>query len=426
MPLRSRTGFIALLAVCAILLIGVAVGYRLGKDAPKTAAGAAADSHAQKSPQRSSRGNADDDAQASKSVTFVPGRGDHDPAMAMMPGSARGGRAGEQEITAAFRDAARLDPVAALEKVQQLPDASSRDIAMLVLLGEWSGMTSAEMLRDDNVRRLGPAGALAAYLMDSGKFTPSQTADMANKFLRGDELGRVLGLAAEKLAPSDPVAALAFGKQLGGWQQSQFLENFAEGWASADPTAARQWAGQLPDERTRNAVMARILRAEAESNPALAARNFSQAAFSNDGDRFRVARQIAASWAGKDTIAASQWADTLGDETARNGARQGIGSVAPVGIGAVLNTSQDGRPVLQAVIPGAPASTALKAGDTIVSVLDANGTWVDSKSLPLGDLTSLIRGAAGTQVSLQVQSPGESAPRTVTFQRQQIIHRPQQ
>lgn len=426
MPLQPKTAFVALLAASAILLIGALIGYQLGSD--KTAADTRAQRPAQSSALHSSNGASFEgasDGDPAKPVTFVPGRSERDAAAAKSPDGARTGLIGEDEITAAFRAAAHINPMAALEKVRQIPDARSRDIAMLALLGELSGMTSAEMLRDGNVQRLGPAGALAAYLMDSGKFTPGQTADMAKEFLAGDELRRVLGLAARKLAPLDPATALAFGNQLDGWQQTRFLESFAEGWASADPAAARQWAGQLTDERTRNAIMARILRAEADSNPAIAAQNFVQAAFSNDGDRVRLARQIAASWASKDTIAASQWAETL-DETARDGARQGIGSVAPVGIGAVLSTSQDGRPVLQEVIPGAPASTALKAGDAIISVQDANGTWVDSKSVPLWEVTSLIRGTVGSQVSLQVQSPRETAPRTVTFQRQQIIHRPQQ
>lgn len=428
MPLHPKTGLAALLAACAVLLMGVLIGYQLGRSASKPAADAGAGKYARQAVEHSSHGGAADTAPsgvAAKSVTFVPSRDERDALLAKSLDGTLSGRAGEDEITAAFRAAAHLDPMTAIEKVRRLPDAQSRDIAMLALLGEWSGMTSADMLRDENVRRLGPAGALAAYLMDSGKFTPGQTADLAKEFVSGDELRRVLGLAARKLAPSDPASALAFGDQLEGWQQARFLESFAEGWASADPVSARQWAAQLTDARTRNAIVARILRAEAESNPAVAAQNFSQASFSNDGERVRLARQIAASWAGKDTIAASQWAETL-DETARDGARQGIGSVAPVGIGAVLSTSQDGRPVLQEVIPGAPASTALKAGDVIISVQDANGTWIDSKSLPLWEVTSLIRGAVGSQVSMQVQSPGNSPPRTVTLQRQQIIHRPQQ
>jgi C-terminal processing protease CtpA/Prc len=43
----------------------------------------------------------------------------------------------------------------------------------------------------------------------------------------------------------------------------------------------------------------------------------------------------------------------------------------------------------------------------------------------MGELIGLIRGAPNSQVSLQVQSPGESAPRTITLGRQQIIFRPQ-
>jgi C-terminal processing protease CtpA/Prc len=42
----------------------------------------------------------------------------------------------------------------------------------------------------------------------------------------------------------------------------------------------------------------------------------------------------------------------------------------------------------------------------------------------MGDLIGLIRGEPNTQVSLQIQSPGDSAPRAVTIGRQQIIYPP--
>ncbi|MBU3666150.1 MAG: hypothetical protein FGM15_09805 [Chthoniobacterales bacterium] len=423
-----KTGAFALVAAALILLLGGVFGYRLGAEESKERSARPPQQRAQSGSLPSGDvASADSgDMADSKPVTFVPGRDDSAEEKDFSAPGARIDRANEQEIVAAFRRAALLDPQAAIAKVRQLPDDKSREIALLTLLGEWSGMTSADMLRNENVRRLGAAGALAVYLMESGKFTPQQAAGMAGEFLSGSELRRVLGRSAARLAPSDPAAALALGNSLDGWQQSRFLESFAAGWASADPVAARTWAAQLGDERTRNAVLARILRAEAESNPALAAQNFSLAAFPDAGERMRVARQIASSWAGRDTLAAIQWADALTDEAARAAAKQGISSTAPVGIGAVLNTSQDGRPVLQQVVPGAPASAALKAGDTIMSVQGADGVWVDSKSVPLWELTSLIRGQAGSSVSLQVQSPGDSAPRAITLQRQQIIHRPQQ
>jgi len=57
-------------------------------------------------------------------------------------------------------------------------------------------------------------------------------------------------------------------------------------------------------------------------------------------------------------------------------------------------------------------------------VSDANGSWVNSRNLPISDVVRLIQGEAKTQVSLQVQSADSGSPRVVTLGREQIIHRP--
>ena len=334
----------------------------------------------------------------------------------------------EARLTGIFRTAASLDPLAALEKVRQLPDRQSQDIAMLTLLGEWLGMTTAEILRNGDVNRFGVAGALALHLMNSGRIAPRQAADMADEFLSGDERVGVLGRAAGKIAAADPAAALALGEGLSGWQQTRFLARFAMGWAETQPEAARQWASQIADPAVRGRVMERILEGQVSGDPAVAAESFSQMPPDTPQSRARAARRIASEWAGRDTLAAMQWAESLTEPADRAAAQQGIQRAAPVGIGAMLNQGAQGIPVVADIVPGSSASTsgALKVGDQVVAVGDASGGWVDSRSVPLGQLTSLIRGEPNTQVSLQVLSPGESSPRVITLGRQQIIHRPQQ
>jgi C-terminal processing protease CtpA/Prc len=83
--------------------------------------------------------------------------------------------------------------------------------------------------------------------------------------------------------------------------------------------------------------------------------------------------------------------------------------------------------MLEAVVPGSPAGASgqLQPGDAILAVSGPNGSWVDARSRSMGELIGMIRGEPNTQVSLQVQSPGQTAPRTVTLGRQQIINRPQ-
>ena len=160
-------------------------------------------------------------------------------------------RAREDYLNAMFRPLAGLGAEVALARVRALPDAASRDMAMLALLGEWSGQSVTELVQRGEVGRFGVAGALGLYLMSEGKLTPAQTAALANEFLTDQQRGRVLSRAAEKLAATYPTTALALGEGLTDWQQARFLSRFVSGWASADPDEARAWAGQVEDPRMR-------------------------------------------------------------------------------------------------------------------------------------------------------------------------------
>jgi hypothetical protein len=335
-------------------------------------------------------------------------------------------RAREDYLNAQFRPMAKLGVQAALAQVRQLPDTESRDMAMLALLGEWSGLSVTEMAKRGDIGRFGVAGALGLHLMNEGKMTPQETAALANEFLSDGQRVGVLARAAEKLAATDPASALAMGEGLADWQQTRFLSRFVSGWASSSPEAARSWAAQVPDQRTRSVLMGRVLAEEVKVNPASAALTFAQAPPEDLQVRQRTARQIGAGWAGQDTLSAMQWADNLPSEDDRRAAYQGIRSTAPVGIGARLSRGDDGLPVLQDLVPGSPASNSgqLRSGDRIVAVADPNGTWVNSRAMPLGDVVRMIKGEPQSQVSLQVQSADGSPPRVVTLGREQIIHRP--
>jgi hypothetical protein len=335
-------------------------------------------------------------------------------------------RAREDYLNSVFRPLAQSGVEVALAQVRALPDAQSKDMAMLALLGEWTDLSVTELAQRGEIGRFGVAGALALHLMGEGKLTPQEAAVMANEFLSGGQRVGVLGRAAERLAATDPKSALAMGDGLSDWEQVRFLSRFVSGWASASPEAARAWAAQVEDTRTRSVLLGRVLGEEVKVNPASAAQTYLQAPPEDTQVRNRTARQIAAGWAGQDTMAAMQWADNLPREEERAAARQGIRSVAPVGIGARISPGADGLPVLQGLVPGSPASTSgqLRSGDRVVSVTDGNGTWVSARNLPLRDVVQMIQGAPNTSVSLQVQSADGSPPRVVTLGREQIIHRP--
>ncbi len=85
------------------------------------------------------------------------------------------------------------------------------------------------------------------------------------------------------------------------------------------------------------------------------------------------------------------------------------------GIGAHL-TMRDGRPTILAPIPGSPAQQAgLRAGDVIVAV---DGKEV--ADLRVDEIARLVRGPAGTQVTVSVIHPGDTTISDVTVVRAKI------
>lgn len=340
--------------------------------------------------------------------------------------TAGSGRDREKRLAALAARWALLPPAEALAKIGELPDQESRDTATLELLAEWSGQSSLEIIRRGDVWRFGAEGALAVYLMEEGKISAAQAAAMTAANTDGNRRGEMLARIGGRLASNDPAAAVALGNGLDGWQRQGFLEQLARDWADRSPDEARRWISAVNDAQTRDALLAGVLQAETQNNPAAAAAQFAAMPPSDGSARARAATRIASEWASKDTLAAMQWAQALPGDVERTAAQQAIGRVAPVGVGAMLNRNADGLPVVGGVVPGSPASAsgALQSGDTVLAVSDANGSWVNTRGLPLRDLIGMVRGEPNTQVSLQVQSPGAAAPRVITLGRQQVIFRP--
>ncbi len=389
---------------------GYPVSKELAKKPRENGAATAAASQSALNPQtQSSAGN----APSAQSASFVAGTDRRDRELRLA------------EFAAAL---AALPPDQALARIAQLPDQDSRDMAMVELLAEFSGASSLELIRRGDVWRFGAGGALAVYLLDSGKITAEQAASLARQSTDGNRRGELYARVGAKLASEDPAAAVAMGNGLEGWERQRFLEALASEWSAASPVEARRWIANVNDAQTRDAMLGGLLESEIRRDPAAAAGSLSAMPMSDEAARARATMRIASEWASKDTLAAMQWAGSLTDLAQRRSAEQGIRSSAPVGIGAMLTRGSDGLPVVGNIVPGSPAgaSGALQAGDTLVAVTDASGQWIDTGKISQRELIGMVRGEPNTQVSLQVRSPGSSATRVVTLGRQQLIFRPEQ
>lgn len=86
------------------------------------------------------------------------------------------------------------------------------------------------------------------------------------------------------------------------------------------------------------------------------------------------------------------------------------------GIGAYVRMGEDGKLEISGIIPGTPAEEAgLRAGDKVLAV---NGQSIVGYSLY--EAIALIRGPAGTQVTLLIERPGERETFEVTITRARI------
>ena len=422
--MNAKTATFALLGLAALLLVVLLLPSG-APDAPVsdgTPATDNQDSRARHSPGDAAAGVPASDAPG-KTPQTVAATGDD----AGLELAGAGGREREMRFAQMAARLALLPPEQALARIRELPDQESRDIAMFELLSEWSGASSLDIIRRGDVWRFGAGGALAVYLLESGKISPAQAAAMAQENTDGNRRSQLYSRIGAKLAETDPAAAVALGNGLEGWVRERFLGDLAGEWSERSPDDARRWIASVSDAATRDALLAGLLETESRRNPAAAAASLASIPMSDESARARAASRIASEWASEDTLAAMQWAGTLTDQTQRSAAEQGIRSAAPVGIGAMLTRGPDGLPVVGNVVPGSPAGTsgALQAGDTLLAVTDANGAWVDATAVSQRELIGMVRGEPNTQVSLQVRSPGSSATRVVTLGRQQIIFRPQ-
>jgi hypothetical protein len=190
-----------------------------------------------------------------------------------------------------------------------------------------------------------------------------------------------------------------------------------------NPELAVLWANELTEGQGRTVVLEHAALAMLGTDPAGAVA-LSQSVQAGGHPFFD---SVFANWAQQDTDAALQYAEQLSDPTERDAAMKAIQSVAPVGIGAELRV-QDGLPVINRLMPGAPAELGgqLQPGDRIVAVAQGNNSFVDARGMALADVVQAIRGAPGSLLQLQVLSADASldaTPHTVAIFRGQIKYK---
>ncbi len=193
---------------------------------------------------------------------------------------------------------------------------------------------------------------------------------------------------------------------------------------TSNPDLAVLWANQLTSGAGRTAILQQTAVSLVQSDPAAA---FALSEQFPEAERQRFSDSLFTGWASLDTQAALDWAGQLPEAAQRDAALRAVRSAAPVGIGAAV-AMRDGYPVIQDLIPNAPAqlSGQLQSGDRILAIAQGDHAFVDTRNMPLEQIVQMIRGAPGSVLQLQVlpadAAPG-SSPRSLSIIRDQIKYR---
>ncbi|HYF36650.1 MAG TPA: PDZ domain-containing protein, partial [Prosthecobacter sp.] len=299
-----------------------------------------------------------------------------------------------------FQHAATLGVEQALAWAQDL-DQNHRETALLTLLQQWSGIPASVEGQETPPAAL----RLGVFLLQSQRATPEQVLPLANGFLSGDPRAQLLALVADAMfaAGADPATALALGQGLEGKAERIFLARLATSWAAKDANAARAWATTIPNEELRIEMLAQILEVQSQSDIASALESLNSLP-ADHPRRIAAARHLAARWGSQNPSGAQQWLESLPPGAERDAVARGIADLSPVGIGvAIGQADSDGYFPIRHVLPDGIAgrTKALRPGDRIVAITDANGAWLSLRDRSLQEIVDLIRGPEGSTVSMQ-------------------------
>jgi len=321
-----------------------------------------------------------------------------------------------------FAADARLPAGEAVAWINKFEDRSERSLAMQTVAAAWRGGVPARM----ETRRgmaLNEEASLGMSLIDGSTARAELALAWAEGLVRqGPERAALLGAVAAALTLKDPARAVALAETTKDNHDGEiFRAAYADALREVAGESAWRQAGQLPPGRLRGVAQRSILATWGRADPARAIAVLDE--LTSGEERNGAIATIAEAWAGEDTEAALAWAATMQGQQ-HDIAAEAINRIAPVGIGAVLD-SADGYPVIRDLVPGGPAdrSNLIPRGSVITAITDANGVAVSTKGMELNEFVGKARGRQGTTVTLFVQAPGTTSSQPVMIMRQQLIHK---
>jgi hypothetical protein len=246
--------------------------------------------------------------------------------------------------SALFDQIAGLDIDRAMRALELVPSGESKDYALRALAAKWSDANMNASL--DWAQHLTDAGersaAMETALLTLSKQDFRRSFDLAQEFLTGEALDRIISITVKQLIGEDPGAASELVSQMpaspaqahaaftvaralaaeesetaatwtktlaAGETQQLALNNVLDVWSRTDPTAAGNYVAQMPAGAEQDFAVTHLAQLMAARNPDTAIQWAN--GLENDSARNAAVVSIASGWAMTDPAAATQWAQTL-------------------------------------------------------------------------------------------------------------------
>ncbi len=231
-------------------------------------------------------------------------------------------------------------------------------------------------------------------MLTSAKPDGEMTRAWLNAFSDHENRSAIFSAFAECIPRDDPDGLLARVKGWSPWEKDRVVESFLWIWAESAPESAWDWYQKRRSEF--QADLAESILSPWFSSDPEGVKDFLSS-LPESAQRKSAIAVVGKALALKNTEEAAKWADGFSDPESRETARHAISEGTPRGIGAVLRF-EDGFTIVEKIVPGSPLEGgAVKTGDRIVELEQADGSKQPLFGRESFDLVvNLIRGKAGS------------------------------
>jgi hypothetical protein len=317
--------------------------------------------------------------------------------------------------TGIFSFVARNHTPADAFKVYQLVAEPFRPNALRALVGEWIYTRSP---LDEDMRHIKREGTFTisgsrlglevelTSMLASAKPDAELASAWLDAFSNHSSRSEMFLSLSRSVGDKNPDAVLSRTEGWTPWEKERVTRSVLANWSYESPKDAWQWY-QANRGRFDQDFSSNILGPWASSDPEAVKGLLNS--IQDPSQRKAAIDAIGKVLAEKNTDAAVEWANGFTDPMDRQEANRAIYEGAPRGIGVLLRFEK-GFPTVGAIVPGSPLDgSGLQPGDQFLELWESNGPRHALYAKDLATTVNLIRGEAGSQVTLRLLRQNKSS-----------------